>query len=83
MPSNFDSRIPVVLAILSGVIFAYSLIIAQQLLLGFISVGLIWFVYVCYLLARSLSRIATALERIATQRAERRGDVGDATNRDS
>lgn len=70
MPSTTDSRIPIALAVFSLVILAYSLIIAQQILLGVFAAGLLWVVYVCYLLAASLSRIAAALEQIATQRAE-------------
>lgn len=73
MPSTADSRIPIALAVLSGVIFAYSLIIAQQILLGVLAIGLLWVAYVCYLLTTALSRIATALETIATQRAEKAG----------
>lgn len=70
MPSDVDSRIPVALAVLSGIIFAYSLLIAQQILLGVLAAGMLWFVYVFYLLVSSLSRIASALERIAAQRAD-------------
>ena len=78
MPSTTDSLIPVAIAVLSGVIFAYSLIIAQQILLGFLAIGVLWFAYVFYLLVSSLSSIASSLERIAAQRAERQpADRGD------
>jgi len=71
MPSNIDSRILVALTVFSGIVMAYSLIIAQQILLGIIAAGMVWFVYVFYLLVTTLLRIASSLERIAAQRAER------------
>ena len=81
MPSITDSQIPVALAVLSVIVVAYSLIIAQQILLGVVAVGLLWFAYVCYLLANSLARIASSLERIADQRAERQPPEWDDDER--
>jgi len=58
------------LAVLSVAIFLYSLVIAQQILLGIITVGAIWFVYLLYRLIVRLGRIATALEELVDQRAD-------------
>jgi Flp pilus assembly protein TadB len=54
-----------VLAVLSVLVMAYSLIIARQILLGVLLVAAVWLFYLCYLTLRRLGRIASALERIA------------------
>jgi len=59
------------LALLSVLVVLYSLIIAQQLLLGALVVATIWVFYLLYVVVTTLGRIATALERLAEQRSER------------
>jgi hypothetical protein len=59
-----------VLAVVSMLVLAYSLIIAGQILLGVLAVGFVWFVYLLYRLLTILARIATSLEQLVDQRAE-------------
>jgi hypothetical protein len=49
---------------------AYSLVILQQILLGFFVVLALGMVYLFFVLLQLLDRIATALEAIADQRRE-------------
>ena len=71
MPSSTDDkRLRLGLLALSVLIVAYSLLIAQQILLGFLVVTAIWVIYLFYRFIGILARIASALERIAVQRTD-------------
>jgi CBS domain containing-hemolysin-like protein len=70
MPSIRNQLATGLLAALSVVVMLYSLIIAQQILLGIVGVGLVWFVYVLYRFVTILARIAASLERLVDQRVE-------------
>jgi CBS domain containing-hemolysin-like protein len=70
MPSVLSRASAAALAAISVLVLVYSTIIAQQLLLGFLAVGAVWFVYMLYVLVVILARIATALEELVDQRAE-------------
>lgn len=58
------------LAVLSVLVFLYSFIIAQQILLGILAAGALWLIYLLYRLVVRLGRIATALEKLVEQRAD-------------
>jgi len=60
------------LAVLSVIVVLYSLIIAQQVLLGIMTVATLWFVYLLYRLILRLGRIATALERLVEHQIDDR-----------
>jgi len=60
------------LAVLSVIVVLYSLIIAQQVLLGIMTVATLWFVYLLYRLILRLGRIATVLERLAEHQIDDR-----------
>jgi hypothetical protein len=71
MSSNDPDRL--VVAVLAGVsvlIVLYSLIIAQQILLGVLAVAAMWFVYLCYRLVCVLGRLASALEMLVEQQTD-------------
>lgn len=70
MPSIIRAKSAGVLAALSVLVVLYSLVIAQQILLGVLAVGFIWFVYVFYRLVTILASIATSLERLVDQRVD-------------
>jgi len=71
MPSTSnDSGFILPLAVLSAVVMLYSLIIAQQILLGLIVVAAFWFLYLLYRLVLRLGRIATALEQLVEHRLD-------------
>ena len=70
MPSANSQGTRIALAALSVLVMAYSLIIAQQILLGLLVVATIWFSYLFYHFVQTLSRIATSLERLVEQRTE-------------
>jgi CBS domain containing-hemolysin-like protein len=76
MPSTFDDRqIRLALLVLSVLVVLYSLIIVQQILLGFLIIVALWLVYLFYHLVGILARIATALEDLARQRTDGGGDA--------
>ncbi|WP_324662192.1 hypothetical protein [Haloarcula sediminis] len=60
----------IALGAVSLLIVAYSLVIAQQILLGVVAVAAIWFTYLLFELIVTLGRIARALERLIEQRAD-------------
>jgi len=60
------------LAVLSVIVVLYSLIIAQQVLLGIMTVAALWFVYLLYRLILRLGRIATVLERLVEHQIDDR-----------
>jgi len=60
----------IALSALSLLILAYSLVIAQQILLGVVAVVAIWLTYLFYVLVVTLGRIARALERLVEQRTD-------------
>jgi len=60
------------LAVLSVIVVLYSLIIAQQVLLGIMTVATLWFVYLLYRLILRLGRIATVLERLVEHQIDDR-----------
>jgi CBS domain containing-hemolysin-like protein len=69
--SNDPNRL--VIAVLAGVsvlVVLYSLIIAQQILLGVLAAVALWFVYLCYRLVCVLGQLASALERLVEQRTD-------------
>jgi hypothetical protein len=70
MPSLTDSGLAAPLAVLSAVVILYSLLIAQQILLGIVAVVVIWLIYLLYRLLVQVGRIATALERLVEQRVD-------------
>lgn len=71
MPSSTnDKRLRLGLLALSVLVVVYSLLIAQQILLGFLVVTVIWMIYLFYRFIGILARIASALERIAVQRTD-------------
>jgi len=85
MPSTRNhTAIQAVLAVLSVVVLAYSFLIVQQILLGFIVAVLPWLAYaVVYVLlrfVRALERIASALEQQAEQ-DDGRSRTGESTQR--
>jgi len=57
----------IALSALSLLILAYSLVIAQQILLGIVAVVALWLNYLFYVLVVTLGRIARALERLVEQ----------------
>ena len=58
------------LAALSILVMLYSLIIAQQILLGLLIVVFIWLFYMLYRILLRMGRLASALERLVDQRIE-------------
>jgi cell division protein FtsL len=71
VPPQIDhERLLLTLAILAVLVMAYSLVILQQILLGFFVVLALGMVYLFFVLLQLLDRIATALEAIADQRRE-------------
>ena len=71
MPSDrHHVALLVVLAALSLFVLGYSLIIAQQVLLGVLLILGIWALYIVVRLLSILSRIAGALERLVDQRSD-------------
>jgi len=70
MPSLTDSGLAAPLAVLSAVVILYSLLIAQQILLGIVAVVVIWLIYLLYRLLVQVGRIATALERLVEHRVD-------------
>ena len=70
MPSTTDFGLAAPLSVLSVVVILYSLIIAQQILLGIIVVVAIWVLYLFYRLLVRLGRIATSLEKLVDQRID-------------
>jgi len=58
----------IALTALSLLILLYSLIIAQQILLGVLAVVAVWLVYMFYGLVVTLGRIADSLERLVEAR---------------
>ena len=70
MPSIAKPATVGLLAALSVLVMLYSLVIAQQILLGIVAIGLVWFVYVFYRFVTILARIATSLERLVEHRAD-------------
>jgi hypothetical protein len=68
MPSIIRPVAVGLLTVFSMLVLLYSLIIAQQILLGVLAVGVIWFVYVLYRLLTILDRIVTSLEQLVDQR---------------
>lgn len=78
MSSMTAQRTRIALTALSVLVMAYSLIIAQQILLGLLIVTTIWFGYLFYHLIQTLSRIATSLERLVDQRVDDDGGGWDS-----
>lgn len=73
MPSTTDRRaLQVGLATISVLVFAYSIVIVQQILLGVVAVVFCWLLYVLWRFLNVLERIATALERDVAEREDRR-----------
>ena len=70
MPSLTDSGLVAPLAVLSAVVILYSLLVAQEILLGIVAVVVIWLIYLLYRLLVQVGRIATALERLIEQRVD-------------
>ena len=70
MPSITDDRLRSGLAVLSVLVVLYSLLIAQQILLGLLAVATIWGVYLFYHLILVLARIASALEQLVQARTD-------------
>ena len=71
MPSSTDHRrLEIGLAVLSVLVFGYSLIIVQQILLGVLIITVFWGAYLFYRLIEILARIASALEQLAVQRTD-------------
>jgi len=70
MPSLTDSGLAAPLAVLSAVVILYSLLVAQEILLGIVAVVVIWLIYLLYRLLVQVGRIATALERLIEQRVD-------------
>ena len=70
MPSLTDSGLAAPLAVLSAVVILYSLLVAQEILLGIVAVVATWFIYLLYRLLVRMGRIATALERLIEQRVD-------------
>jgi uncharacterized membrane protein len=71
MPSSSDhKRLKLGLAAVSVLVVAYSLLIAQQILLGLLIITAIWGVYLFYRFVQVLARIASALERLVVQRTD-------------
>ncbi|MBX0323352.1 hypothetical protein EGH21_09960 [Halomicroarcula sp. F13] len=71
MPSTTNDRtLRAGLAVFSVLVLAYSLVIVQQILLGLLAVATLWTVYLFYHFVQVLGRIAAALERLASQRAD-------------
>ncbi|MFC6973406.1 hypothetical protein ACFQL1_19660 [Halomicroarcula sp. GCM10025709] len=63
MPSDSDERtLRTLLGVGSILILAYSLIIAQQILLGVLAIVALWAVYLVWRLISVLERIAGSLE---------------------
>ena len=60
----------IALSALSLLILAYSLVIAQPILLGIVAVVALWLIYLFYELIVTLGRIARALERLVEQRTD-------------
>jgi len=60
----------IALSALSLLILGYSLVIAQQILLGVLAVVALWLIYLFYELVVTLRRIARALERLVEQRTD-------------
>jgi len=60
----------IALSALSLLILAYSLVIAQQILLGIVAVVALWLNYLFYQLVVTLGRIARAHERLVEQRTD-------------
>ena len=60
----------IALSALSLLILAYSLVIAQQILLGIVAVVALWLIYLFYELIVTLGRIARALGRLVEQRTD-------------
>ena len=58
------------LAALSILVMLYSLIIAQQILLGLLIVVFIWLFYMLYRILLRMGLLASALERLVDQRIE-------------
>src|SRR6056297_889791 len=68
----------IALSALSLLILLYSLLIAQQILLGVLAIVAVWLVYIFYELVVTLGRIAGALERLVEVReAESQREFGD------
>lgn len=67
--SRRDGEILVVLGVLALLIVAYSLLIAQQILLGVVAIGWLFGLYLVWRLIRALERIADALEAQAESRS--------------
>jgi len=65
--SIFRVAFSVALVVLSLLVLLYSLIIAQQILLGIVAVVALWLNYLFYVLVVTLGRIARALERLVEQ----------------
>ena len=70
MPSLTDSGLAAPLAVLSAVVILYSLLVAQEILLGIVAVVVIWLIYLLCRLLVQVGRIATALERLVEQRVD-------------
>ncbi|MFC7077958.1 hypothetical protein [Haloarcula halophila] len=79
MPSDSTDRtIKTVLAVGTVLVLAYSLVIAQQILLGVLAAVVLWGIYLVWRLISVLERIAGSLEyRIA--QSERGADDRTAT----
>ncbi len=68
MPAPLKRPQPIAaLALVSVLVLLYSVILLQQILLGLAVVLGFWFFYLLYLVVVRLGRIATALERMASQ----------------
>ncbi|MDS0284117.1 hypothetical protein [Haloarcula onubensis] len=80
MSSTGSQGTRIALAVLSVLVMAYSLIIAQQILLGLLVVAILWLGYVFYQFIRVLSRIATSLEQLVEQQVENSAEGWDRTD---
>jgi hypothetical protein len=85
MPSDSNERtLRTLLGVGSVLVLAYSLIIAQQILLGVLAIVAIWVVYLVWRLIAVLDRIADSLE-YRIEQSERDADhrlAGDGTGGD-
>ncbi|WP_276272017.1 hypothetical protein [Haloarcula litorea] len=82
MPSSRSRQVEIALGVVSTLVVLYSLVIVQQILLGFVVVALLWAVYLFYLFVTVLARIAGSLETIAHERAAEVTDGGESASED-
>ena len=82
MPSEYpprpSRRVKIALAVVAVVTFAYSIVVAGQILLWFVLAGIAAGIYVAWLLVVAVLRLVDATERIASALEAEHGDsTGD------